>query len=73
MDRTLIDLLAMDATAQRFGGGLNPKLRAALEADLRYPSRAAVTPPRPEDMADPLPANVTRLADHALAPKRKKA
>ena len=73
MDQTLTDLLAMDATAQRFGCGLNPRLRAALEADLRYPSRAAVAPPRPADMAGPLPANVTRLADHAPERERKKA
>ncbi|MEQ8429777.1 MAG: hypothetical protein RLN94_15110 [Roseovarius sp.] len=73
MDRTLTDLLAMDATARRFGCGLNPRLRAAIEADLRYPSRAAAAPPRPAAMAGPLPANVTRLVDRSPLPERKKA
>ena len=58
----LADLLALDDVARASGCGLNPRLRAAIEAQCRFPSRAAgpdrAAPTRDED----LPANVTRLA-----------
>lgn len=73
MDKILSNLLKMDTKVQRFGCGLNPRLRAAITADLRFPARAAVPPPRPQDMAGPLPENVTRLADYLPEPDRKKA
>ncbi|WP_299747782.1 hypothetical protein [uncultured Tateyamaria sp.] len=52
------DLLHMDALAQPYGCGLNPELRAAIEADTRWQSKAA-SPARVEGA--PLPKGVTRL------------
>lgn len=34
-------LLATDSLASSFGVALNPKLRQAIEADLRFPAKAA--------------------------------
>jgi len=56
----LIDLLRIDALAQPHGCGLNPKLRAAIEADTRWPSKAA-SPPSAEEA--PLPEGVIRLRE----------
>ncbi|MEL6682064.1 MAG: hypothetical protein AAFQ09_05400 [Pseudomonadota bacterium] len=41
MSKNLIDLLAMDVFAHRTGVGLNPRLRAAIEADVQFPAKAA--------------------------------
>lgn len=61
MNDLLKSLLAADRQSRAFGTGLNPRLRAAIEADLRFPARAAAprlqTPISAEDMAD----NVTPL------------
>lgn len=64
------DLLRMDALAQRYGCGLNPKLRAAIETDTRWPSKAASPPPVE---GTPLPQGVTRLHVSAPKPDRKQA
>ena len=73
MNKLSIDLLAMDTLAHRFGCGLNPALRRALETDVRFPSRAASPPATPAQMQAPLPANAIRLSDHNDASERKKA
>ncbi|MBV7407902.1 hypothetical protein [Maritimibacter sp. DP1N21-5] len=41
----LTDLLAMDALASRYGCGINPRLKAAIETDLRFPAKAASPAP----------------------------
>lgn len=58
MSRNLIDLLAMDAFAQRTGVGLNPRLRAAIEADVRFPAKRAGPIPEvaPEDLPEEIAA-----------------
>jgi len=73
MTGTLADLLGMDANARRFGCGMNPRLRAAIETELRFPARAAGPAPRAEDTADPLPDNVTRLCADRPDQRSKKA
>ncbi|MEM7721097.1 MAG: hypothetical protein AAF376_01875 [Pseudomonadota bacterium] len=53
MSKTFNDLLAMDALAQRLGcGGLNPRLREAMEADARWPTKRA-GPPQDSKSIDP--------------------
>lgn len=60
MSRAFNDLLAMDALAQRVGcRGLNPRLREAMEADARWPTKRA-GPFQACEMAD-LPQTVTPL------------
>ncbi|MDX8350408.1 hypothetical protein SLH49_20660 [Cognatiyoonia sp. IB215446] len=70
MSRALIDLLAMDAFAQRTGVGLNPRLRAAIEADIRFPAKRAG--PIPEIAPDDLPEDIA-LFRQCDAAARKKA
>ncbi len=72
MSRILNDLLAMDRLASQFGCALNPKLRATMEADARFPARAAVPRPSAEVVSQTLPKNVTRLSDH-MATKAKQS
>ncbi|WP_299605446.1 hypothetical protein [uncultured Tateyamaria sp.] len=64
------NLLRMDALTQPYGCGLHPKLRAAIEADTRWPSKA--TSPAPVEGAQ-LPEGVTRLPLHAPRPGQKRA
>lgn len=73
MTKSLADLLAMDAVASRHGCALKPKLRQAIEADLRFPSHAAS--PRPETPVDEsnLPENVCTLTGYAASKQRKSA
>lgn len=66
------DLLAMDAVAQKAGCGLKPELRAAMEASLRFPVKAASPTPQAEDLAGPLPHNVVRLGEAGTNPNRRK-
>lgn len=70
---TLLSLLAIDDVAQRTGSGLNPALRAAIEAQARFPSRAAS--PFPQDPIDPtsLPEGVTPLRTSAVTREKKTA
>lgn len=72
MARTFADLLAMDAVAQKAGCGLKPELRAAIEASLRFPAKAASPAPQIEDMAGPLPHNVVRMGEVVDTPNRRK-
>lgn len=65
------DLLAMDAVAQKAGCGLKPELRAAMEASMRFPSKAASPTPLAEDMAGSLPHNVVRLGEAEATPNRR--
>lgn len=64
------NLLRMDALAQSYGCGLHPKLRAAIEADTRWPSKAA-SPAHFEGA--PLPEEVTRLPLSAHQSGQKRA
>lgn len=41
MSRALIDLLAADRLVDRFGVSLNPRLRAAMEAELTFPVKSS--------------------------------
>ncbi|WP_147112475.1 hypothetical protein [Tateyamaria sp. syn59] len=65
------DLLQMDAFARRFGCALNPKLRSAMEADQRWPSKAAA--PVPDAVPEVLPDNAVRFPDPARAEGQKRA
>lgn len=73
MDKTLTNLLATDALAQRFGCGLNPKLRQAIEADLRFPAKAAVPRPDPRTMATLTDHDAVRLDDYRPTAERTRA
>ncbi|MEL7213144.1 MAG: hypothetical protein AAGK92_10810 [Pseudomonadota bacterium] len=73
MSKTLTDLRGMDELSSRYGCGLNPKLKAAIEADLRFPAKAAAPLPRPDDTAGPLPENVIRLVASTYPPERSHA
>ncbi|MCV6584748.1 MAG: hypothetical protein OIF47_04375 [Marinibacterium sp.] len=67
------DLLAADALARQFGVAMNPRLRAALEGDTRFPARAAS--PRPQAPVSPetLPQNVVPLSPAQSGKGRKQA
>ena len=54
MSKTLRDLLAADQLAQRTGAGLNPRLKEAIEASLRFDSVSAGPIPiiAPEDLPE---------------------
>lgn len=69
----LIELLAWDTIAKRHGCGLNPRLRAAIVADVRFPARAASPLPRHPIDPDTLPAEVSALSTKRSKFKRKKA
>jgi len=58
---TLLSMLCLDDLAQAHGCGLKPELRAAIEAQARFPSVAAS--PVPQVPIDPaqLPENVAML------------
>ena len=73
MSQTLTDLLAIDRIASRHGCGLNPKLKQAIETDLRVPAAAASPMPDESDLQGRLPANVTRLTPKQPPAKRKQA
>ena len=64
------DLLQMDMLARRFGCALNPKLRVAMEADQRWPSKAAA-PVRDTPQRN-LPDNAVRFPT-PVAEGRKQA
>lgn len=70
MSRCLLDLLAMDRLAQRTGVGLNPRLRAAITADLRFPTKTAG--PIPDVAPQDLPEDVA-LFPHQRTKERKQA
>ncbi|WP_372577669.1 hypothetical protein [Ruegeria hyattellae] len=57
----MTDLLTTDRLARQFGVALNPRLRDAMEADLRFPARAASPRPEREQTQGSLPQNVVRL------------
>ena len=70
MNNLMSTLLATDKIAQHYGCRLKPELRAALESDLRFPSRAS-TPLSQEGRVDGnLPDNVVRIQGVALPEKR---
>ena len=73
MTKSLADLLAMDAVASRHGCALKPKLRAAIEADLRFPAHATAPRPETELTVDELPENVLSLSAHSRNSERKRA
>ncbi|WP_412563195.1 hypothetical protein [Thalassobius sp. MITS945101] len=61
MNDLLKSLLAADQHARAFGTGLNPRLRAVIEADLRFPARATAPRPQTPISAEDMPDNVTPL------------
>lgn len=64
-------LLSMDDVARRFGCALNPRLRTALEQDLRWPSRVAGSAPRLDGTT--LPDNVVRFGPNVETSAARKA
>ncbi|GAA6180379.1 hypothetical protein NBRC116594_18170 [Shimia sp. NS0008-38b] len=73
MAKIFADLLAMDVHAQKAGCGLNPKLRAAMDASLRYPTTAASPMPSEADMSGEMPPNVIKLEQKIKDAERKLA
>ena len=73
MSNIYLDLLAIDDLAQLHGCGLNPKLRRAIETEVRFPSKSAGQLPQAEVMAGPRSANVTQLRPDIVGTERKKA
>jgi len=74
MTRYLINLLATDQLTRRIGaGGLNPRLRAALEADLRFPARAASPQPTVPLADADLPESIQRLVPRPADREQKQA
>ncbi|MEL7163952.1 MAG: hypothetical protein AAGL96_00660 [Pseudomonadota bacterium] len=67
------DLLRMDDVARPYGSGLHPQLRAALEADLRWPSKAATAVPTERVDPDEMPENVISLAGRKAEINEKSA
>lgn len=64
-------LLATEALAQQYGCRLKPELRAAIEADLRFPAHAA-SPVLQSELTDAdLPENVVRF--DPMPPRARKA
>ncbi|MEM6656899.1 MAG: hypothetical protein AAF496_08365 [Pseudomonadota bacterium] len=73
MTKSLADLLAMDAVASRYGCALKPKLRQAIETDLRFPAHAA-SPRSDQDLSEhDLPDNVHKMSTHSAKRERKTA
>lgn len=67
MSSALHNLLAADAMARKLGvgGGLSPRLRAAIEQDIRMPVRSAGPRPSAQQVDAASAPNVTRIADWA--------
>ena len=61
MKSILSTMLATSDVASQFGCGLKPELRAAIEADLRFPKHAASPLSETVGMRCDLPENVVRL------------
>lgn len=61
MKSILSTMLATDDVASQFGCRLKPQLRAAIEADLKFPKHAASPLPQTEQIQGDLPENVVRL------------
>ncbi len=70
MKQTLVNLLVAGDAARHFGCALNPRLKQALEADLRFPVKAAS--PQPRHPVDPstFAENIEPL--RALAPTQQR-
>lgn len=73
MRKTLTDLLAADQLAQRFGCGLNPDLRRAIEADTCFPVVAASSPAVQATGGDALRGNMVALQDPDPTVKHRSA
>ena len=69
----LINLLRLDDIARPYGCGLHPKLRVALEADVRWPSKAAASVPTGPVDPHRLPENVGSLAARSATVGKKRA
>ena len=70
---TLKNLLAVDDLAQRHGCGLNPKLRAMIEADLRFPAKATAPEVQTIPDGDHMPQNVVALEPAQQAVRKRSA
>ncbi|MCG7521551.1 hypothetical protein [Ruegeria sp. Ofav3-42] len=64
------NLLATDKLARQYGCKLKPELRAAIEADLRFPAHAASPIPQEERTLGELPENVVRIGVSAKNKQR---
>ncbi|WP_299408758.1 hypothetical protein [uncultured Roseobacter sp.] len=72
MTETLVNLLALDHMSRRYGCGLNPALRTAVERDLLFPAKAASPPSSPLPPNAPLPERVVRLPQNESPRHRRK-
>lgn len=61
MNSLMTSLIATDDLSRLFGSGLHPRLRAAIEADLRFPAHAAAPCPIDPIATADLPANTVQL------------
>jgi len=73
MSSTLSDLLAMDGLASKHGCALNPRLKQAIEADLRFPAKAASPQLQHPLPTEAFPDNVMPLATPGRKQQRKQA
>ncbi|KIC41982.1 hypothetical protein RA27_00795 [Ruegeria sp. ANG-R] len=73
MKSILSTMLATDDVASQFGCKLKPQLRAAIQADLRFPVHAASPLPQPGQIQNDLPANVMRLSVQTPPKQRSSA
>ncbi|MES0863475.1 hypothetical protein ABLN87_14065 [Ruegeria sp. SCPT10] len=71
MANSLADLLAMDAIASRHGCALKPKLRQAIEADLRFPGHVSTTQSDQPIDQNNLPENVHSLISRVAKQGKK--
>jgi len=72
MRAVLADLLAFDAVARRHNaGGLHPSMRAAIEADARFPVTAASPSPDAMPTMQELPENITVLSAKSTVSRRR--
>jgi len=73
MSQILRNLLSMGAHARDYGCGLNPRLRNAIEADLRFPSRAAGPRPTEAEVQAAFVKGAVCLIPPAALKERKQA
>lgn len=66
-------LLASDDMARQYGCGLKPALRAAIEADLRFPTHAASPLLDESQTLGALPENVVRIRSSEPGHKKETA
>ena len=73
MKSIMSTLLATDDVASNYGCRLKPQLRAAIEADIRFPVHAASPLRRQDSLKGDLGENVLRLNPHPDKKQRSSA